>query len=111
MDKHRITGAARHMGGRLREIAGGAGEEAARRAEGAYDEALDYGTRALGQARDQARYLADDAFDAGQRLYGRGMTTLSRQAGAHPVAMVVAAGLAGAAIAWLLMGGSHNQRR
>jgi uncharacterized protein YjbJ (UPF0337 family) len=110
MDKHRITGAAREMGGRLKEVAGSAGEEAARRAEGAYDEALGYGARALGQARDQARYLADDAYEAGQRLYGQGMTTLSRQAGAHPLAMVVAAGLAGAAIAWMLMGSNSNRR-
>ncbi|MDF2999183.1 MAG: CsbD family protein [Xanthobacteraceae bacterium] len=110
MDKHRITGAARHMGGRLREIAGGAGDEAARRAEGAYDEALGYGARTLSQARDQARYLADDAYETGQRLYGQGMTTLSRQAGAHPLAMVFAAGLAGAAIAWLLMGNNNSRR-
>jgi uncharacterized protein YjbJ (UPF0337 family) len=111
MDKHRITGAARQMGGRLKEVAGEASEEAARRAEGAYDEALGYGARALGQARDQARYLADDAYDVGQRLYGQSMTTLSRQAGAHPLAMVVAAGVAGAAIAWLLMGSSNSNRR
>jgi uncharacterized protein YjbJ (UPF0337 family) len=111
MDKQRITGAARQMGGRLKEIAGGAGEDAARRAEGMYDEALGYGARALGQARDQSRYLADDAYDAGQRLYGQGMTTLSRQAGAHPLALVVAAGLAGAAIAWMLMGSGNSDRR
>ena len=110
MDKHRITGAAREMSGRLKEVAGSAGEEAARRAEGAYDEALGYGARALGQARDQARYLADDAYEAGQRIYGQSMTSLSRQAGAHPLAMVVAAGLAGAAIAWLLMGSNSNRR-
>lgn len=102
MDRNRITGAARQTAGRLKEVAGSAGHDAALRAEGMYDEAVGLGGRVLGQARDQAVYLAEDAYDAGQRLYGQGMTTLQRQAGAHPVALVLAAGIAGAALAWMM---------
>lgn len=109
MDTHRITGAARQMGGRLRNIAGSTGEDAARRAEGAYEDALGYGARAIEEVSGQARHLAEDAYAAGHRAYGRGMTTLSRQAGAHPVALVVAAGLAGAALAWMMMGSSNRR--
>jgi len=102
MDRNRITGAARQTAGRLKEVAGSAGQDAALRAEGFYDEAVGLGGRMLNRARDQAADLADDAYEVGQRVYGRGMTTLQRQAGAHPLALVLAAGVAGAAIAWML---------
>lgn len=108
MDTERITGAARHFGGKLRRVADGAGHEAALRAEGAYDEALTLGSRALGQARGRAAHLADDAYETGQELYERGVRALSSQTRAHPLAVVVAAGLAGAAVAWFL---SSNSRR
>jgi len=108
MDKNRITGAARHVGGRLRSVAGHAGHDAAARAEGAYDEALDIGARAFEQARGRALNLADDTYDAGQELYGRGMKALTRQANDHPLALVLAAGLAGAAIAWVLSSPSRR---
>jgi len=109
MDTERITGAARHLGGRLRRTANGAGQEAALRAEEAYEEALSLGARALSEARGRAAHLADDAYETGQELYGRGLKALSRQAGTHPLAVIVAAGLAGAAIAWFLS--SSTRRR
>ena len=102
MNRNRITGAARELTGRLREVAGGAGQEAALRAEDAYEEAAGLGRRLFGQAREQARDLAEDAYDGGRRVYGEGMRHLSRQAGAHPLALVLAAGVAGVAIGWLL---------
>lgn len=125
MNRNRITGAARETAGRLRQVAGGAGqeirqaagtvgEEAALRAEGVYDEAVGLGQRLFGQARDHvrdlarfpagdvARDLADEAYGTGRRVYGQGMKSLSRHAGAHPVALVLAAGVAGVAIGWLL---------
>ena len=108
MDKNRITGAARHVGGRLRSVAGHAGHDAATRAEGAYEEALDIGSRAFEQARGRALNLADDTYDAGQELYGRGVKALTRQANDHPLALVLAAGLAGAALAWMLSGPSRR---
>lgn len=108
MDKNRITGAARHVGGRLRSVAGHAGHDAALRAEGAYEEALDIGARALEQARGRAMHLADDTYETGHELYGRGMKALSRQANDHPLALVLAAGLAGAAIAWMLSSPSRR---
>jgi len=101
MDKNRITGAARQVGGRLRSVAGHAGHDAAVRAEGAYEEALDIGSRAFEQARGRALNLADETYDVGQEMYGRGMKVLSRQANEHPLALVLAAGLAGAALAWI----------
>ncbi|MDF2617585.1 MAG: CsbD family protein [Xanthobacteraceae bacterium] len=113
MDTQRITGAARQMSGRLRRVAGDSGREAysvaSQRAEEAYDEALDLGARAMRQARGRALHLADDALEAGQALYGRGSAALSRQAGDHPLVLIAAAALTGAAIAWLLS--SSSQRR
>ena len=108
MDTHRITGAARHAGGKLRSIAGRYGHDAALRAEGAYDEALGLGARAYGEARERALTLADEGYDVGHELYGRSMKALSRQAAGHPLALVVAAGLTGAAIAWLLTSSSRR---
>ncbi len=102
MDRNRITGTARQAAGRLKEFAGYAGQDTALRAEGLYDEAVGYGSRAVGQARDHAADLADEAYEVGRRLYGRGMHSLQRGVNDHPVALVVAAGVAGAAIAWLL---------
>ncbi|MFT0862467.1 hypothetical protein [Ancylobacter sp. G4_0304] len=101
MDRNRITGAARHMGSRLKSVASHAGSDAATRAESAYDDALEAGVRVLEQARGRALDLADDTMDTGQRLYGHGMRALTRQAGAHPLAVIVAAGVAGAALALL----------
>jgi len=106
MNRNRITGAARELTGRLREVAGDAGHEAALRAEGAYDEALGLGQRLFGEARAQARDIAGDAYGTGRRVYGAGMKQLTRHAGAHPLALVLAAGVAGAAIGFLL-----SQRR
>lgn len=105
MDTERITGAARHLGGRLRKVADGTGHEAALRAESAYDEARGL----VGQARGRAVHLADDAYETGHELYDRGLRALSRQTSAHPLAVIVAAGLAGAAVAWFLSG-SNNRR-
>lgn len=105
MDTERITGAARHFGGRLRQVADEAGLEAALRAESAYDEARGL----LAQARGRAAHLADDAYGTGHELYGRGLRALSRQTGAHPLAVIVAAGLAGAAVAWFLSGGRNRR--
>ena len=109
MDTQRITGAARQMGGRLRRVAGDSGYMARQSAEDAYDEALDLGARAMRQARGHAAHLADDALEVGQALYGRGSAALSRQAGEHPLVLIAAAALTGAAIAWLLS--SSSQRR
>ncbi|MBB3773878.1 hypothetical protein FHS55_004523 [Angulomicrobium tetraedrale] len=105
----RITGVARQLGGRLRRVAGEAGHEAASRAEDVYDEARHLGARALGDARGRAVDFADDAYETGHALYGRGLNALSRQAGSHPLAVIVAAGLAGAAVAWFLCS-SPNRR-
>lgn len=102
MNRNRITGAARELTGRLREVAGGAGHEAALRAEDAYEDAVGMGRRLAGQARSQARELAGEAYGSGRELYGEGMRQLSRHASAHPLALVLAAGVAGAAIGWLL---------
>lgn len=113
MDTQRITGAARQMGGRLRRVAGDSGREAydvaAHHAGDVYDEALELGTRAMRQARGRALDLADDAREVGQALYGRGSAALSRQAGDHPLVLIAAAALTGAAIAWLLS--NSSQRR
>lgn len=108
MDSNRITGTARQVGGRLRNVAGQATHDAALRAEGAYEEALGMGARAYGDARERALALADETFETGQALYGRSMHALSRQAAVHPLALVFAAGLAGATIGWLLT--SSNRR-
>ncbi|MCS0497203.1 hypothetical protein [Ancylobacter mangrovi] len=108
MDTHRITGAARQAGGRLRGIAGRAGHDAALRAEEAYEEAMGAGGRAFGDVRERTLALADDALESGHELYGRSMQALSRQAAVHPLALVVAAGLTGAAVAWFLSSGSRR---
>jgi len=112
MDTQRITGAARQVGGKLRRVAGETGREAydtaAHRAEDAYEEAFDLGSRAVRRARSGALRLADDALENGQALYGRGVGALSRQAGDHPLLLVAAAALTGAAIAWLAL---NAQRR
>lgn len=112
MDTQRITGTARHVGGKLRRVAEDAGrgayDTAATRAEEAYEEAFDLGSRALRRARGGAMRLADDALENGQVLYGRGVGALSRQAGDHPLLLVAAAALTGAAIAWLAV---NAQRR
>ncbi|MCK0198117.1 CsbD family protein [Ancylobacter sp. 6x-1] len=102
MDRNRITGAARQTVGRLKDAAGYVTNDSTLRAEGLYDEAVGYGTRVLGQARDHAADLADDAYETGRQLYGQGIRQLQRGAKDHPLALVVAAGIAGAAIAWML---------
>ncbi|QIB34728.1 hypothetical protein [Ancylobacter pratisalsi] len=108
MSTNRITGTARQVGGRLRSVAGRAGHDAALRAEGAYEEALDAGSHVFGEARERAMAFADDTLESGQALYGRSMQALSRQASVHPLALVVAAGLTGAAIGWLLTSSSRR---
>lgn len=104
MDVQRITGAARLVGGKLRQATGDAGHGAARRAEDAYDEALDFGSRAMRDMRGRASHLADDALETGQELYARGVSTLARQAHERPLVLVAAAMLTGAALAWMLRG-------
>ncbi|MBS7543751.1 hypothetical protein [Ancylobacter oerskovii] len=101
MSRNRITGAARDManevGSRLRSVASGAGRPSAAELEEFYDDALAMSQR----TRGQAMHLADDALALGRSAYGRGMNELTRQAGSHPVALILAAGIAGAALAWL----------
>lgn len=99
MDRNRITGAAHKMSGKLRSVASQASDEAATRAEAAYADALDTGSRVFDSARGRMMDLADETLDNGQRLYGQGMQVLTRQAGAHPLAVIAAAGLVGAALA------------
>lgn len=108
INSERMTGAARHLGSRLRRVADTTGHEAALRAEDVYGEARDLGMRAYGEARGRAADFADDAYETGQALYGRGLDALSRQASSHPLAVIVAAGLAGAAVAWFLSGSNRR---
>ncbi|MBS9477630.1 CsbD family protein [Ancylobacter radicis] len=108
MNSDRITGAARQFGGRLRNVAGQATNDVGLRAEGVIEEALGRGQNLVGQARDGARHLADDALDAGHDYYDRSVRALAQQTRAHPLAVVVAAGLTGAALAWLF---SSSRRR
>ncbi|WGD29119.1 CsbD family protein [Ancylobacter sp. WKF20] len=108
MNSHQITGAARQIGGRLRNVAGQVSHDAALRGEGVYEEALGRGQRLAGDAREQAVRLADGAYDMGQEYYDRGVRALAQQTRAHPLAVVLAAGLTGAALAWLF---SSSRRR
>jgi hypothetical protein len=108
MDRNRITGAAHKMSGKLRSVASQASDEAAARAEAAYGDALDTGARVFDQARGRMMDLADDTLDNGQRLYGQGMQVLTRQAGTHPLAVIAAAGLVGAALAIAFMSSSRR---
>ncbi|MCB4767023.1 hypothetical protein LGR54_00210 [Ancylobacter sp. Lp-2] len=108
MNRNRITGAARDLadevGGRLRSVAGGARRQSAAQFDELYDDAVAVGQR----ARGQAVHLADDAFELGRSAYGRGMRELTHHAGRHPVALILAAGIAGAALAWLCSSASRR---
>lgn len=108
MNSQQITGAARQIGGRLRNVAGQVTRDAALRGEGVYEEAMGRGQRLVGDAREQAVRLADEAYDMGHEYYDRGVRALSQHTRAHPLAVVVAAGLTGAALAWLFSSGRRR---
>ncbi|MDR6952362.1 hypothetical protein J2X65_001717 [Ancylobacter sp. 3268] len=108
MNRNRITGAARDLadevGGRLRSVAGGARRQSAAQFDDLYDDAVAIGERTRGHAAD----LADEALTLGRQAYGRGMQELTHHAGRHPVALILAAGIAGAALAWLCSSASRR---
>lgn len=107
MNRNRITGTARQVanevGDRLRAVTGDA-RRSASRFEDFYDDAVDVGER----AGDHARQLAGEALVLGRDAYGRGVRELSHHAARHPLALILAAGVAGAALVWLASSSSRR---
>lgn len=101
MERNRISGAARHMSrdmaNHLRGIVDGAGHRSAAQLEAMYDDIMAFSDR----TPDQARRMTSEALAQGREACERGARRLSRQLSAHPFAALLAAGVAGAALALL----------
>ena len=109
MDKDRIAGAANDAAGKVESAFGQATGNAARDASGRAKEASGTVQNIYGQAKDAARDLsenagsyAQDALDAGQKVYQQGNRAVASAVKEQPLGALLVAGTIGFALALLL---------
>ena len=109
MDKDRIAGAANDAAGKAESAFGQATGNAARDASGRAREASGTVQNIYGQAKDAARDLsenaggyAQDALDAGEKIYRQGNRAVAGAVKDQPLGALLVAGAVGFALALLL---------
>ena len=111
MNKDRIAGGARKLGGDAEAFLGRATNDDDLEAQGSLDHALGSVQEGYGRVRDTILDLIDDAPGAareavqtGRDYYRRGAAAVTRTAGDNTALTLLAAGVAVAAVSWLVFG-------
>jgi uncharacterized protein YjbJ (UPF0337 family) len=108
MNEDRIEGKVKKVGGTVEELAGKATNDRELEARGYINQALGTVQDGYGKVRDRVKDIIDDApdtargaIDTGRDYYRRGSAAVARTAGDNTALVLLAAGVAGAALGWL----------
>jgi uncharacterized protein YjbJ (UPF0337 family) len=110
MNEDRIEGTVKKVGGTVQELAGKATNDRELEAKGYLNQALGTVQDGYGKVRDRVKDIIDDApetargaIDTGRDYYRRGSAAVARTAGDNTAMILLAAGVAGAALGWLAL--------
>ena len=116
MNGDKVEGVAQEIGGKLKDAAGGLTGDAGMQADGKVDQAAGTVKQMLGDAKatvgDVADRVAATASDFGQSAYQQTASAakyMNDRARERPLGMVIAAGLVGAVVGYLLARPPHER--